>query len=50
MKFQKILFSNDKRNWMLIGGIVGEILIGWFGQSTTEVVEPINEKLQLFYL
>ena len=37
-------FLNDKRNWMLIGGIVGGILIGWFGQSTTEVVEPINEK------
>ena len=37
-------FLNDKRNWMLIGGIVGGILIGWFGQSTTEIVEPINEK------
>ncbi len=37
-------FLNDKRNWMLIGGIVGGILIGWFGQSTTETVEPINEK------
>ena len=37
-------FLNDKRNWMLIGGIVGGILIGWFGQSTTEVIEPINEK------
>ena len=37
-------FLNDKRNWMLIGGIVGGILIGWFGQSTTEIVAPINEK------
>ena len=35
---------NDKRNWMLIGGIVGGILIGWFGQSTSEIVAPINEK------
>ncbi len=37
-------FLNDKRNWMLIGGIIGGILIGWFGQSTTEKVDPINEK------
>ena len=37
-------FLNDKRNWMLIGGIIGGILIGWFGQSTTEIVAPINEK------
>ena len=37
-------FLNNKRNWMLNGGIVGGILIGWFGQSTTEIVEPINEK------
>ena len=37
-------FLNDKRNWMLIGGIVGGILIGWFGQSTTETVASINEK------
>ena len=37
-------FLNDKRNWMLIGGIIGGILIGWFGQSTTETVASINEK------
>ena len=37
-------FLNDIRNWMLIGGIVGGILIGWFGQSTTETVASINEK------
>ena len=39
-----ISFFNDKRNWVLIGGIIGGILIGWFGQSTTETLDPINEK------
>ena len=41
---KNISFYNDKRNWVLVGGIIGGILIGWFGQSTTEIVEPINEK------
>ena len=39
-----ISFFNDKRNWVLIGGIIGGILIGWFGQSTAETLDPINEK------
>ena len=37
-------FYSDKRNWILIGGIIGGILIGRFGQSSNDSVKQINEK------
>ena len=37
-------FYNNKKNWLLIAGVIAGVLIGRFGQTSVSTVIPINEK------